>query len=243
MIVDLFLRTYAKDVQWLPFLFRSLCRHARGFRNLIVVTPKTSFDAVLPVVLRFKPMLLISDVVSWVTLETCNTLHGSDDYNGQQVSKLLAWEYSSADEVLYLDSDNVLIRDVGPTTRSGLIEVRPWADAGQAICWKDITEQLLGLVTPYETMCRHPFQHNVQLVRRCLEHVGGAKRLLGLPAGRHFSEFNLLGSYAHLVERQPVTLVGDPTWQPDDVRAFWSHGGVTPAVEQELRELGYWADE
>ena len=239
MIVDLFLRTYDKDIQWLPFLFRSLCRHAQGFRTLIVVTPETSIDAVAPVVLRFKPLLLISDAVSRVTVETCDATTLADDYTGQQVTKLRAWKYSTADEVLYLDSDLVLIRDLDPATRAGVIEARPWADADSAVCWRGITEQLLGLVTPYETMCRHPFQYPVQLVRRCYEHVGGVARLTQLPRGVHPSEFNLLGSYAHLVEHRPVTLVGDPAWQPDVIHAFRSWDGITPAVETKLRQLGY----
>jgi hypothetical protein len=186
-------------------------------------------------------MLMLSGVVTSYSVETCG--RWPDDYNGQQISKLQAWQHSSADEVLYLDSDLVLIRDVTPFTRHGLIEVRPWADADGAIAWKEVTERLLGFETPYETMCRHPFQHSVQLVRRCYEHVGGAARLLtAVQVPHHFSEFNLIGSYAHLVEQRPVMLTSDEDWQADVVRAFWSHGGVTPEVEAELRQLGYWDD-
>jgi len=155
------------------------------------------------------------------------------------VTKLQAWEYSSADEVLYLDSDLVLIHDLEPTTRSGIIEVRPWDDAGDAAYWRPITEHLLGVVTPYETMVRHPFQYPVQLVRRCLEHIGGVDRFLGLGRTTHFSEFNLLGNYAYLLEHRSVTCI---YWQPEFVKQFYSYDGLTPAVEDVLRDFGYWED-
>ena len=237
MIVDIFLRTYDRDSQWLPFLFRSLVCHARGFRQLIVVTPEDSLVVIKPVVERFAPMLLFAGAVTSFRVETCD--HWPDDYAGQQLSKLQAWQYSSADEVLYLDSDLVLIRGVTPFTRRGPIEVRLWADAGEAVRWKNSTEQLLGLETPYETMCRHPFQYSVQLVRRCYEHIGGAARLLTVcPPPRHFSEFNLIGSYAHLVEQYPVMLTTDDDWQTDVVKQFYSVGGITAEVEVYLRQLG-----
>lgn len=249
MVVDLFLRTYNKDAKWLPFLFRSLIRHVRGFRHLIVVTPSNSTDAVLKVVDPYAMRLVSSGVVAKIQAEECS--QWKDDYNGQQLSKLTACAYSSADEVLYLDSDLVFIKDVVPSTRSGIIEARPWDQAGDGVCWKGVTDHLLRRETVYETMCRHPFQHSVQQVRRCFEHVGGVDRLMNISQSGvmykdrpmvHFSEFNIMGNYAHLIEGRPVTLVGDPTWQPDVVRQFWSVGGITPDVEIELKHLGYWED-
>ena len=239
MITDLFLRTYDQDAQWLPFLFRSLARHARDFRDLIVVAPPGS-ASVKATVDGATPLLLSQLVVSRVRLETCQAYE--DDYNGQQVSKLRAWELSSADEVLYLDADLVVIQDLTPYTRRGLIEGRPWADVGDAVCWKEPTERLLGVETKLEVMARHPFQHPVQLVRRCYEHVGGQARLLSYPKGWHFSEFNLLGSYAHLIEGRSVMLSTDEDWQTDVVRQFRSYDGLTPEVEAELRRLGYWGE-
>lgn len=239
MIVDLFLRTYSKDVKWLPFLFRSLIRHARGFNKLVVVTPIEA--NVSPVVDGYRYRLIDAGAVTAVALEECDT-NLDDDYNGQQVTKLEAYRYSSADEALYLDSDLVFIRDVDPTTRHGLIEARPWADAGQAIIWRGITEQLLMCETYYETMCRHPFQYPVQLVRRCFDHIGGLHAVAALPPGQHISEFNLIGNYATLIEHRLVTWVRDPAWKPDVVKAFWSHGGITDAVAEELKQLGYWED-
>jgi hypothetical protein len=63
------------------------------------------------------PLLLSQLVVSRVRLETCHAYE--DDYNGQQISKLRAWELSSADEVLYLDADLVVSRS--GTQTSGLL--------------------------------------------------------------------------------------------------------------------------
>jgi hypothetical protein len=246
MICDLFLRTFPGDYPWLPFLFRSMAKHVRGFGTIHVVVPEGSEFPIIDI-----PTVLMSGAAKWVKFGTCPIY--PDDYIGQQVTKLRSWEYSDADEICFLDSDLVFKREFTPDTlhwagsfgqdeyreTEPIIEGRTWESLGtdQSTCWRAPTAMLLGQDPPFETMCRHPFQYSRSMIQRCYNGVGGEAGLLGL--GRVFSEFNLLGNWAITkegAEAVPVDLVA----RPDIVRQFWSRGGITADVEAEMRALGVW---
>lgn len=267
MIADFFLRTYPKDYQWLPFLFRSLERHARGWRDIVIVIPSSSgLEAWKLAVTNFNRQAI--DLKVWAErLRQAGALTGKihlfnceefkDDYLGQCLTKLQAWKYTDADEVCFLDSDLVFTRgpffpsSLHPKGFSPIIEIRDWADAGAALpAWFEVTKWLLGGDSPpYETMCRHPFQYPAQFLRRAWNF---AEERLG-QVNRRISEFNYLGNYARLYEpgqfvfRQPDHLhqegLPTPDFHPSDwVRQFRSWDGLTPEVEAELRMLDLWED-
>lgn len=237
MVADLFLRTYPGDYAWLPFLFRSLARHARGWRRLVVVTPTGNLYPLVGVDPR-------------LPIVYCNCSHYTDDYVGQQITKLRAEEYTDADEICYLDSDLVLLKALTPDTLrapSGklILETREWSESGQALAaWFNVTKTLLGEVEPpFETMARHPFQYPTAFVTRVWDSV---RRVMLFP-NQKISEFNLLGNYAYLYEPdlfefRNVGAIGDSIASPregDIVRQFWSRGGITAEVAAELMGLGY----
>ena len=173
-------------------------------------------------------------------------VHYKDDYLGQCITKLRAWEFSDADEIGFLDSDLVFVREWTPDTLRGpssgnlWMEIRPWNAAPDArAAWFDITTKLLGQEPPWETMARHPFQYPTQFIRR----VWGSVINQRIHAGPHISEFNLLGNYAFLHELERFHWTFPADGPPDLVKQFWSHGGVNFEVEDELRRLGFWEDE
>ena len=246
MTCDLFLRTYPADYAWLPFLFRSLIRHVRDFRNLIIVYPYNGpapFGAAQA--REWGLRLGNAGVVDSVHDQPTDRIY-PDDYVGQQITKLRCHEYTDADEVCFLDSDFVFVRDFTPESLHPFrVECRPWDSVGKAQCWYPPTKILLREDPPYETMARHPFQFPTALIKRCYEHVGGEAALLGF--GAHFSEFNLLGNFAILHEGAPAKLVelGDSTKEArrdDFVKQFWSWGGVTADVFRTMKDLGYAED-
>lgn len=267
MVADFFLRTYPKDYRWLPFLFRSLERHARGWRDVVLVFPfegpGDDFAAELAALEVFVPLketaerLRAAGALSGkIIVQTCPVYQ--DDYLGQCLTKLMAWQYSSADEVCFLDSDLVLVQPLTPRTLHApgdgrpVIEIRDWADSGNALtAWFGITKTLLhGDSPPYETMCRHPFQYPTPFLRRAFE---AAYQEL-MTVDRHISEFNYLGNYAFLRERDAFLFLRPdhlhqegldaPDFHASDlVRQFRSWDGLTPAVKAELKALGYWTAE
>ena len=241
--VDLFLRSYPLDYCWLPFLFRSMQRHVRGFRALIIVYQADQVGP--PAIAECGHKLIDAGCIE--TFQAGPADHRfPDDYVGQQITKLQAHELTSADEVCYLDSDFVFIREFTPQSkRPGTVEARDWGSVGKAVCWYPPTKILLREEPRFETMARHPFQYPTAIIKRCYDHVGGESGLLGF--GAHFSEFNLLGNFAiNHCGFSPVTVgFGDSTQEArvdDWVHQFWSHNmRLDPGkVEAKMRELGYW---
>lgn len=260
MIADLFLRTYPNDYKWVPYLFRSLERHARDWRDLVIVLPRPPFgsDVTFEQQISGLNASIAHPLETWaarfraaetiygrISVQRCDQ-HYPDDYLGQCVTKLRAWEFSDADQIAFLDSDIVLLREWLPRTlcQSGalrtIIEVRDWdaaLDAKRA--WHGITAELLGKDPPYETMARHPFQYPAQFLRRVWGSVADRMRIIEA-SGRRISEFNLLGNYA-IIHEPDSFLMLDPDG-PDLAKQFWSYAGITPEVEAVMRQLGYWED-
>lgn len=254
MIADLFLRTYPNDYKWLPYLFRSLARHARGWSDLVIVLPRPPAGSEVTFGQQISELnaAIVRPLDEWATrFREAGTLlgrigvfrcaeHYPDDYLGQSITKLRAWEFSSADEIGFIDSDLVFLHDWSPMMDYGGIEVREWDEAHDAKrAWYGITAELLGQEPPLETMCRHPFQYPAQFIRRVWDSVSDKVRSV-VSSGRHISEFNLLGNYAFIHERNFFRFI--PPVGPDMVKQFWSYAGITPNVEAELRRLGYWEE-
>lgn len=243
MICDLFLRTFSGDHQWIPFLLRSMTKHVRGFRKLIVVQPE---GQAFPNAEVFAP-LVDGESVRAIRLDHCPVY--PDDYIGQQISKMRSWEYSDADEICFLDSDLVFVREFTPDTNREytdcgygdlVIEGRTWESLGtdQATCWRKPTADLLGQDPPFETMARHPFQYSRSMIQRCYNGIGGEAALLKFDRINPFSEFNPLGNWAILREGAEAVPI-DLQARPDVVKQFWSHAPIAEC-EAELRSLGVW---
>src|SRR5947209_4154135 len=98
---DLFIRSYWKDLEWLRFCLASIQRYCHGFRSVIVVVPRST-----------APWLRRVSLPPHVRVEFCRDY--PDDYLGQQVTKLLADNFSDADYICHVDSDCVFFRPTSP---------------------------------------------------------------------------------------------------------------------------------
>ena len=232
--IDIFVRTYAKDYAWLVFLWKSILKHGvTGFRRIVVVHPPGQPQSPPP---PFPHVIIAED-----------RIHHTD-YYGQMITKLQAHLYSDADEIVFVDSDNVFVAPVDFETYRAPLYVLPWEESGAAICWKRATEEMLGFVSPYETMQGFPVVYPRDFIAEVYNHLGGINRLTSLidnwiPRwGDHpIIEFDAWGNYA--VERCPERFwsmrTDDPQRPPPVVRQFWSHAGVDdPAVRAELGRMG-----
>jgi hypothetical protein len=235
MIADLYLVTWQRDLCWLPYLFRSIVKHVRGFRKLHVVVPVIcDLPESVKIIERSGMEVVGGTIQPWL-----NT------YVGQGAAKLMAWQRCDADAVCYLDSDLLFTREFRPesmlTNGRFRIEYRPWEEAGAAQCWREGTRRLLRAEPPIEAMQRHPFMYPTMTIRRAYHHVGGE---MGYMDAHAPSEFNLLGNYAYLHERDAFEFLSydEGAAERAFVRAFWTHGGITPAVEAELKAHGFWED-
>ena len=235
MIADLYLVTYQRDYQWIPYLARSIAKNVRGFRQMHVVIPVCGDLPDSVNILRQAGIPVVGGVIQpWL-----------NSYRGQPAAKLMAWQQCDADAICYVDSDLLFVKPFTPesmlTNGKIRIEGLPWEQAGAARCWHDGTKALLREEPPYETMQRHPFMYLTQTIRRAYHHVGGEQ---GYMSAFNPSEFDLLGNYALTYEPDAYQFVPfDPAnTQYSYVREFWTHGGVTPEVEEDLRSHGFWED-
>lgn len=239
MICDIFVRTYPADYPWLAYLWRSMAKqYVRGFRRVVLVHP-----------MGVDPPPAPPSTIPHVIVMEDRTY--SNDYYGQMITKLRSHEFTNADQIVYLDSDCVFVREVDFQTWRAPLLVTPWEDVGTAICWKSATETMLGFVSPYETMRGFPFAYPRDFVAEVHAHVGGTERLEKLvnawtpkPGHHPIIEFDALGNYAVVKCPQRFWIVPTgPEQPPPLIRQFWSWGGFTPEVVAEMRRLGVWSDQ
>jgi hypothetical protein len=230
MTTDVFVITYPPDHKWLPYLWRSIAKHITGMRAVVLVLEQGDPEP--------------PDLPAYVQVKRCPryTQEGPGRNFCQPMEKLRAHEYTDANMICYMDSDCVFTTPLDLSTYRHPLIVEDWFHVGNAICWLSPTRQLLRFEPPYETMRRFPFFYPRSFIKEVWEHIGSAEgiareRAKGLTA---VAEFNILGNYA-VVKRPELfeILVARVNQLPELViRQFWSHGGITPEVLKEMRQLG-----
>jgi hypothetical protein len=236
--VDILIRTYYKDLDWLELCLKSIRRFARGFREIVVVVPHASEGAL-------KRRRLTPDRVL-----LCNNYR--DDYLGQQVTKLSADELTNADFIAHLDADCVFVR---PTTPADLFEggrprvlMTPYSvhprNGPWRIPWQGVTERFLARPVLSNFMQAMPLVYPRWLYRELREfarwqHGCSLSAYVLRQRARCFSEFNALGAYAYFFHRDSfhwVNTATDPL-PPACTRIFWSWNGVTEETRRCVQPL------
>lgn len=232
MTCDLIIRSYYKDFKWLRHCLRSIERYCRGFEQVILVVPSSSAER-----------------LEWVGLRTPQTFYCPDfpdDYLGQQVTKLLADNYSKADYVCHVDSDCLFQSPVTPADLFELGKVRlfkaPYPPSSSKPSRQTMTEKFMRRPVPYNFMLTQPqiFPRWIYgKLRRWTEATHGvslSEYVMAQAAG-HFSEFNALGAYAYYYHRERFSWV-DVSNEPGPeyfCKCFWSWGGIPPAIARQIR--------
>lgn len=99
----LFIRSYWKDIDWLKLSLETIFRYAKGFDQLIITFP---MENIIHFSINIGPVL--NRCPFPYTLQPVPK-HLSDDYIGQQETKLKADQWAGADGwITYLDSDLML---------------------------------------------------------------------------------------------------------------------------------------
>lgn len=241
-MMDIFIRSYRGDFKWLRYCMESLRKRATGFNKIFVVVPERDFK-----ILQAQARVIglsCGDIP--VELGACPNY--ANDYLGQQVTKMTAWKYTEAEEVVFVDSDVVVTQPITPDsfrkgnklffykTRYTLI---PHEHGG---FWKAITEKAIGFPVEYEYMRRLPLAYRVDTLKNVCEYMRGLNHpvesyIIGQP-NREFSEFNAIGAYIDRFEKDKYTILDtDGGVEPALIRQFWSWGGITKDVQQEINEI------
>lgn len=241
MNTDLFVRTYSKDAKWLEYTLRSIEKYARGFRQTVVVYGENDEPVIGPIVRSHPNTLIKLDAPS------------GSGYADQLTSKISCDTYTDADVFFHVDDDCVFTAETTPTTHTtdGKLDVwydrydSKWLKGHEGVCSrKPHTERALGRPNiEVETTRRFPFlfprwlyadaraqierTHKISCREYILKNHGG------------FSEFNVLGALAYYVYPDKFKLwsMDDYCKKPPLMKQFWSHSGLTPAEEVELRQI------
>lgn len=232
--VDIFIRTYAKDLPWLKHCLASISKYCTGFRDVIIVIPENQRAGL--------------DGFNLTKEKIFTCAEYKDDYIGQQITKLSADNYTDAEFVIYGDSDTLFTRPCTPQdfTRDGkpLILKTKYEKVGSGIIWKPVTEKALGYKVDFEYMRRHPFCYHtstLKALRSYMKEVHGKEMsdyVQGQPY-REFSEFNVVGAFAAEKEKDKYQFQDtDDAELPElFVRQFRSWDGITSEVMKEIETI------
>lgn len=224
MTIDIFIRTYHKDIDFLRYCLKSIAKYVTGHRRVIICIPEDE-----GYLLKDIPYGV---VIMWHPLTT-------NGYIDQQISKLSAHEHSNAEYILFVDSDVCFFQ---PTDLSEyFVDGKPYLMktryelVGDAICWKACTEEIMGLQLAYEYMRRIPILFRWDTLYGLANYID-IKELAG---AERLSEFNLLGAYAAHFQETLYHIINtehDPL-PKTCAKQGWSWGGMTDKVRAELEAM------
>lgn len=227
--VDLFIKSYSGDYWLLEIALQTIKKNLTGYKNIVLLIPardKDKFDT------RDLPDRTL---IFYVEDEGSGWLR-------QQVYKLKAHEYSTADFIAYSDSDAFVSKplDLQTLINDGKPEIlhTDWSLVADAIVWKEPTEKVLGEPVPFETMRRLGLCYH----RSTLENLNKFEPNLEaiIMNSSRFSEFNLLGAYANKFEKEKYTWTDTANWEyvPPHFAQVWSHSSKK-AGASETHHLEY----
>jgi len=224
MIVDIFIRTYSKDLEWLRYCLRSINKYVSGHRNVIISIPQSE-----------KCMidhwgLTRESVIGWNPVT-------KDGYIDQQIDKLLAYKRTNADYILFVDSDVCFFRPTDVRVeyfRDGkpLLMKTRYGLVGDAICWQKCTSEILGFNVEYEYMRRIPWLYSASTLARLDAKVNCHK----LASLHRLSEFNLIGAFVDNHEPETYYIIDtekDPI-PPACAKQLWSWSGCNDEDKKEM---------
>ena len=246
-VTDIFIKTYHKDFMWLEYCLKSIKKYASDFRNVVVVSDNVQH--------RIPSNLLniVPITVFYVNLPTNAPTfieHGLG-YLWQQYIKMTWYNYSDADEVLVLDSDEMLTEFTTPNSfkTDGKYHwlYRSWEEAGNGICWKDSTEFLLNKKSNYEAMVITGFILQKETLIALKNHICSIHRtndiwdILVNYNMKTCSEFNLIGNFIHSFGRVEYTKIFSEHERKqvfnNTIKKDWSWGGITDTIRKEKEEI------
>ena len=227
MNVDIFIRTYEKDLEWLKYALKSIRLHVTGYRNIVITIPDES---------------LIAKSSDYVVIQVEDL---KDGYLGQQFTKMNAHLYTDADAVVFWDSDVMACEPV---------DISEWFVGDKPIVyktlytsietpWKPITEKAVRFSVEWEYMRRMPlvyFTDTIAASSNWIEnkHRVTVRKYLNSQPYRTFSEFNAIGAYAEKFESDRYAFIDTDTNEipKNKVHQFWSWSGLNSNDLKQIKQ-------
>ena len=246
--VHILIVTHAKDLPWLRYAMMLIEHHLTGFSGVTVAVPEHELHqfiglgkaSVVPYPeVRGKGMLQhmakMAEADELVPAGTAFVMHMDAD---------CMFHTSSTPEDFFTDGKpDYLFRPY-----HSLISVDPLNPGSKVISdcyqWKTHTEQQLGFRCPDYTMTRHPTVFPIEFYKHYRDFLSFVHR-------QPYTDFFLSGRNEHPQDRMDFTAMGAwakryigdrfnwidvsaGSYPADRLKAYWSHGGITPEIRHEI---------
>jgi hypothetical protein len=214
-MIDIFIKSYYKDFKMLNYCLKSIEKYLTGYNKIVIVIPKKDYQIYQSIVHTDLPIEL--HVVE----------EYGDGYLYQQFIKMTAYKYCDSQFIMYVDSDCIFDKHINieNLVSNGQSEIlyTHYSKVDEAICWKQCTERFMNDVVEFEFMRRLPLIYH----RETLETIHNLEPNLEsvvMNSGR-FSEFNALGAWAFVHQKDKYSFVNTDNWKPVDPLGvqLWSH--------------------
>jgi hypothetical protein len=201
MKVDIFIKSYSQDFKWLKYCLQSVKKFVTGYNEIIIIIPEGERH------------LINFELPERTFVHTLKEEgHG---YMFQQYVKMTAHNYSSADYIMYVDSDCIFHSPVN--VQDLIVDGKPqilmtnYNELG-GCPWQKPTADFFGQVPEYEYMRRHCLIYHKETLINLSEFKKDLKNYILSIHSRTFSEFNVMGFYAYLYERDKYNFVDTKNW-------------------------------
>jgi hypothetical protein len=236
-VIDIFIKTYHGDFIWLEYLLKSIKKFASGFRNVIIVSDND--ENIIPdYIVNIIPAKIFYTTLPKTNIPNCTQPIG---YVWQQVVKLEWINYTDADAVFILDSDEMLTKPISP--KDLIVNdkytwfYRDWDRAGDAICWKKLTDYYLKIDSKYEAMCITGFVLTRSVTSQFINYVNSLYEVNSIwntfikANIEGISEYNAIGNFILMYDQnneynKKVNAVREEWGINESIIKSWSWGGL-----------------
>ena len=252
--IDLFIKTWKGDAEWLPFCIEGHDTYASGFRQLVLITdigfhPKIS-SANLPVkIVETDPTTAgytENPPFRGVTRQgkITDKVPRGPGYYWQQAVKMSWPEYSDADAVVILDTDVIAWNKFTAMdfTLNGqpYWRTEPYKPNDNDLIWKNCVEAFLGETICTNYMLKYPDNPYLFTREATIGFASQIKQQFGLgiidffrpsPNGRILSEYSLFGAYLDKINRHGYLMIESNFKEKSldlPLKQYWSWGGLDP---------------
>lgn len=245
--MDIFIKTYHKDFEWLYYCVKSIHKFAKGFRKIIIVSDNDGHK-IPENIQNIMPLYIIYlDVPTTIP----NNMIQPIGYVWQQLIKISWMNFTDAESILLLDSDEMLSK---PLTPSNLMDengnfywfYRDWELSENAICWKIPTSIFLKKEPKYEAMCVSGFVFEKETTKRLIDYITtihNTKTVWDIFYKNYiteFSEYNTYGNFIHIIDEKntynkQINVEDFTSYYTYNIIKSWSYGGLN-GEDKEIRD-------
>lgn len=235
MTNDILIRTYAGDKDWLFYCLKSLIKFSSKFRNILVICPPESTEAIRPVANRLD-----------VDFAECKQLN-KDDYVGQMATKMHYDEFTDADLITHVDSDMIFSEEYDSShliNKDGKVIIGKQEYAQLTVPWKPVTEKFVGFEVTWEYNRIYPSVYPRWLykeTREIIDKVAGKSfdETISEVELRQFSECNALGAVAekHFPDKFDFRDVARDPIPARPCTCYWSWNGLSDDIRKKIEEI------